>query len=430
MPANTAIKSLGVCRFDSPLPLNTTIGDDLGNFTPDEQRVRRDILVPSDDGDLTFEKAGPRQKLFFDPPATRAAIVTCGGLCPGLNNVIRSVVVALQLNYGVNEVLGIRYGYHGLSPDGQPPIKLTLEAVDGIDKKGGSILGSSRGTPTSQVMADFLDRQKIDILFCVGGDGTQRGAHALHEEIERRGSKIAIVGIPKTIDNDIQLCDQTFGFATAIDMARNVLDCAHAESKGVQNGVGLVKLMGRDSGFIAVGATLASQEVNFTLIPEQKFTLQGERGFLAALEQRLITRKHAVIALAEGAGQHLFTPSSQACDASGNVKFQDIGPFMKQEISAHFAKRGIPAEVKYIDPSYIIRSVPANCTDSLLCDSLARRAVHAAMAGKTDVLMAVLHHTFIHVPISLATAKRRQVNLEGEGWSSVLAATGQPKDFV
>jgi 6-phosphofructokinase 1 len=242
--------------------------------------------------------------------------------------------------------------------------------------------------------------------------------------------KIAVVGIPKTIDNDIQLCDQTFGFSTAIEIARQVLDCAHVESKGVKNGVGLVKLMGRDSGFIAVGATLASQEVNFTLIPEQKFALHGERGFLAVLEERILRRKHAVIALAEGAGQHLFPAETVERDASGNVKFQDIGPFMKQQILAHFSKRSIPVDVKYIDPSYVVRSVPANCSDSLLCDSLARRAVHAGMAGKTDVLVAVLHHTFIHVPICLATAERRLVKLEGEGWSSVLAATGQPREFV
>ena len=426
----TAIKSLGECRFESPLPLNTTIGDDTGNFTCDEHRVRGDVYLPAADNELAFEKAGPRQKIFFDPAAVRAAIVTCGGLCPGLNNVIRSVVVALQLNYGVRDVLGVRYGYQGLSPEGEPPVNLTLDMVDGIDKKGGTILGSSRGTPTAAAMADFLDRQRIDMLFCVGGDGTQRGAHALHEEIERRGLKIAIVGIPKTIDNDIQLCDQTFGFATAIEIARQVLDCAHVESKGAKNGIGLVKLMGRDSGFIAVGATLASQEVNFTLIPEHKFALHGEEGFLAALEKRILQRKHAVIALAEGAGQHLFPASSAQCDASGNVKFQDIGPFMKKEILSHFAKRSIPVDVKYIDPSYYVRSVPANCTDSLLCDSLARRAVHAGMAGKTDVLVAMMHHAFIHVPISLAIAERRQVNLEGEGWSSVLAATGQPRQFM
>ncbi len=219
----TTIKSLGPCRFDSPLPLNTTIGDDISNFCGDEQRVRAEVHIPADN-ELTFEKAGPRQKLFFDPAAIRAAVVTCGGLCPGLNNVIRSVVVALRLNYGVREVLGIRYGFQGLSPEGEPPVQLTLEMVDGIDKKGGTILGSSRGTPTAAVMADFLQNRRIDILFCVGGDGTQRGAHALHEEIERRGLKIAVIGIPKTIDNDIQLCDQTFGFATAIEIARQVLD--------------------------------------------------------------------------------------------------------------------------------------------------------------------------------------------------------------
>jgi 6-phosphofructokinase 1 len=426
----TAIKSLGECRFESPLPLNTALGDDIGNFTSEVQRVRGDVLIPAADNELVFEKAGPRQKLYFDPGAVSAAIVTCGGLCPGLNNVIRSVVVALQMNYGVRDVMGIRYGYQGMCSRGEAPVKLTLDMVDGIDKKGGTILGSSRGSPTSAEMADFLEREGIDILFCVGGDGTQRGAHALHEEIERRGKKIAIVGIPKTIDNDIQLCDQTFGFATAIEIARQVLDCAHVESKGVNNGVGLVKLMGRDSGFIAVGATLASQEVNFTLIPEHKFALDGDCGFLMALEERVVNRKHAVIALAEGAGQHLFPPETIKRDASGNVKYQDIGPFLKQKILDHFAARSIPVDVKYIDPSYYVRSVPANCADSLLCDQLARRAVHAGMAGKTDVLMAVLHHAFIHVPIPLATAERRQVNLESEQWSSVLAATGQPREFV
>jgi len=422
---DTAVKTLGACAHRSPLRLNAIVGDDVGNFTSDAHRVRGDVHVPPDGVERFFENAGPRERLFFDPARTKAAIVTCGGLCPGLNNVIRSAVLELWMNYGVREIVGIRYGYQGLGPAAAPPVALTPEFVDGIDKLGGTVLGSSRGSPDTTAMVDFLAGAGIDILLCVGGDGTQRGAHQVHEEIDRRALKITVVGIPKTIDNDIDFCDQTFGYATAIEKAREVLLSAHVEAKGVRNGVGLVKVMGRDSGFIAAGATLASQEVNFTLIPEQRFALHGEGGFLAALKDRLLARRHAVVAVAEGAGQHLFPAEQAERDASGNVKYQDIGPLLKREILAYFSQQAIPVDVKYIDPSYFIRSVPANCADSLLCDQLARRAVHAALAGKTDVLVAVLNRAFIHVPIPLATSRRRQLHLEGEMWNSVLSATGQ-----
>ncbi len=422
-----AIKSLGPRTYKSPLGLNTVAGDQLGNFVPDGQRVRGDIHVPPMSAEWLFEKAGPRQQLYFEPAKVRAAIVTCGGLCPGLNNVIRSAFLELYMNHGVRQIVGVPHGYQGLDPNGDRPlVPLTRELIDGIDKHGGTILGSSRGSPETPAMVDFLQRERIDMLFCVGGDGTQRGAHALHEEIARRGLKKVIVGIPKTIDNDIGSCDQTFGYSTAIEKAREVLDNAHVEAKGARNGVGLVKLMGRDSGFIAAGATLASQEVNFTLIPEQRFNLAR---FLAALRARILDRKHAVVAVAEGAGQHLFPPEQAERDASGNVKHQDIGLFLKQRIAEFFAAERIRIDVKYIDPSYIIRSVPANCADSLLCDQLARHAVHAAMAGKTDMLVAILNRTFIHVPIAMAVAERRQVDLEGDLWTSVIAATGQPRDL-
>ncbi|MHB1034164.1 MAG: ATP-dependent 6-phosphofructokinase [Pirellulales bacterium] len=421
------IKSLGPCRHVSPLGLNTVPGDHLGNFVPVNQRVRGDVHVPPAGSEWLFEKAGLRQRLYFDPANVRAAIVTCGGLCPGLNNVIRSAFLELHMNHGVQEILGVPHGYQGLNPDGDRPlVRLTRELVDGIDKLGGTILGSSRGSPETPAMVDFLQRERIDMLFCVGGDGTQRGAHALFEEIDRRGLKMVIVGIPKTIDNDIGSCDHTFGYATAIAKAREILDNAHVEAKGARNGVGLVKLMGRDSGFIAAGATLASQEVNFTLIPEQRFSLER---FLAALRERIVDRKHAVVAVAEGAGQHLFPAEEVRRDASGNIKHQDIGLFLKQRILDSFAAASIPVEVKYIDPSYIVRSVPANCADSMLCDQLARHAVHAAMAGKTDMLVASLNRAFIHVPIPMAVAERRLVDLESDIWTSVVAATGQPRDL-
>jgi 6-phosphofructokinase 1 len=428
------IASLGRATFKSPLRRSNVPGDGQGKFVPEKLLVRQKVNVTEGgppDEELFFEKAGAREFLYFDPAKTRAAIVTCGGLCPGLNNVIRSVFLELFMNYGVREVLGIRYGYHGLNPAvAMPPILLSMEFVDNIHEEGGTVLGSSRGEQDAAAIVDFLHRERIDILFCVGGDGTQRGAHRIYEEIERRGLNIAIVGIPKTIDNDIAYCDQSFGMITAVAEADEVLRGAHIEARGALNGIGLVKVMGRDAGFIAAGATLASQEVNFTLIPEIPFALDGDNGFLAVLERRILDRHHALVLVAEGAGQDLFETREAARDASGNLLHRDIGLLLKDRISEHFAKRNIPIALKYIDPSYIIRSVTANCEDSILCDQFARRAVHAAMAGKTDVLIGSCNRHFVHVPISMIVTQRRRIDPEGDFWGLVLSATGQPTRFV
>ncbi|HBO45201.1 MAG TPA: ATP-dependent 6-phosphofructokinase, partial [Planctomycetaceae bacterium] len=327
--------------------------------------------------------------------------------------------------------LGIRYGYCGLTTDAiEPPLRLTPDIVDTIQEEGGTILGSSRGQQDVGTMVDFLVARQIDILLCVGGDGTQRGAHEIHQEIARRGLKIAVVGIPKTIDNDILFSERSFGFITAIDQADDVLRGAHMEARGAYNGIGLVKVMGRDAGFIAAGATLSSQEVNFTLIPEVHFALDGPGGFLAALKERLDRRHHALIVVAEGAGQNLFDKATALRDASGNLLHHDIGLLLKQRILDYFARLNMPVALKYIDPSYIIRSVQANCEDAILCDQLARRAVHAGMAGKTDLLVTSWHRKFIHVPIPMAIERRQCIDPEGDFWSLVLGATGQPARFV
>jgi 6-phosphofructokinase 1 len=333
-------------------------------------------------------------------------------------------------NYGAREVLGIRYGYRGLNPaSGLDPVLLTEQVVDEIHRDGGTLLASSRGGQDTATMVDTLERLDVQILFCVGGDGTQRGAHDIAVEAQRRGTRLAVVGIPKTIDNDIPFISRSFGFVTAIEEARKAIDSAHTEAKGAPNGIGLVKVMGRDAGFIAAGATIASQDVNFTLIPEAPFDLDGPSGLLSLLEQRLARKQHAVIVVAEGAGQDLIPGESTARDRSGNVKHDDIGPFLAGRIKEYFAGRDIEINLKYIDPSYIIRSVPANCTDGLLCDRLARQAVHAGMAGKTDVLIGLWHGTFIHVPVRLAVARKKRVDPESELWISVHETTGQPLQF-
>jgi len=428
-PEKLHIRTLGDCKMSS-----TVKAAHPSLFIPDETRLlcKIDYIDSSEiNCAAAFEKAGPRRKIFFRPEYTRAAIVTCGGLCPGLNNVIRSLVVELHHRYGVRDIVGARNGYQGLNPDyGRPLVDLTLERVEHIEKLGGTILGSSRGPQPVDVMVDFLEREKIDILFCVGGDGTLRGAHEICEEVARRKARIGVVGIPKTIDNDIHYVWRSFGYVTALEKAREVLEGAHIEAKGSPNGVGLVKLMGRDAGFIAAGATIASQHVNFTLAPEIPFELEGKNGFLEHLKRRILSRHHALVVVAEGAGQNLFQEADHRLDASGNRRHSDIGVLLRREIERFFDEREIPVSMKYFDPSYHIRSAPASVSDALLCDQLARNAAHAAMAGKTDLIIGLWNNHCVHVPIALATAEKRYMSERGEIWNSVLAATGQPSRFA
>ena len=374
----------------------------------------------------TFELAGPRRQIFFNPAEIACGIVTCGGLCPGLNDVIRSVVMTLSYGYGVKRIYGFRYGYAGLAASrGIEPWLLTPEMVRDIHDDGGTLLGSSRGPQEPADMIERLQQLGVQVLFVVGGDGTLRGASALVQEIQRRNLLISVIGIPKTIDNDIEWVERSFGVATAVEEATRALEAAHAEARGAYNGIGLVRLMGRYSGFITAHATLANADVNFCLVPEVPFGLEG---FLAALEKRLLTRHHAVIALAEGAGQDLIE-GEVSKDASGNVKLKDIGLFLKEAIRQHFDQKGLETTIKYIDPSYIIRSVPANAVDSEYCLALGQHAVHAGMSGRTDMMVGYWNQYFTHVPITMAIQKRKQIDPQSELWQQVLGATGQSRSM-
>jgi len=404
---NLRVKNLGEALFPSPLKL----GPPLLGYVDDRSRVA--YQIESIEGEPApeqrwFERSGPRAKVFFDPTHTRAGIVTCGGLCPGINNVIRSLVLELYYKYGVHKILGFQYGYEGLTRAGLPPRPLHPNDVAHIHQQGGSLLGQSRGQQSPAEMVDYLQELKISMLFTVGGDGTLRGAHAISQEAARRGYKLSVVGVPKTIDNDVPYVDRTFGFETAVEVARQAVDGAHVEATATRNGVGLVKVMGRDAGFIAAAVTLASREVNFCLVPEVPFNLDGPSGLLSALEHRLAKRNHAVIVVAEGCGGAT-----------------DIGPLLRDNIKQYFHERKVPLTLKYIDPSYMIRSVPANASDSVFCDHLARHAVHAAMAGKTDLVVGRWHRQLTHVPLSLVTSTRKRLDPGGETWFAVSEATGQ-----
>jgi 6-phosphofructokinase 1 len=419
------IPRLGACRIPSPMATTQFVGDEEHVLYHDKAEELK-AAIKAGKEPLCFEMAGPRERIYFNPSKLRCGIVTCGGLCPGLNDVIRAIVLGLFYHYGVKTVFGFRYGYEGLAYRyGHAPLELTPEIVKDIHKMGGSILASSRGPQDVSEMVDTLERMKVRILFTIGGDGTLRGALAIAEEIGRRALKISVIGVPKTIDNDISYVDASFGFETAVAESRIAIESANTEAEGAKNGIGLVKLMGRESGFIAAYATLANNDVNFCLIPEAPFTLQG---FLKVLKERLRRRGHAVIVVGEGAGQNLMK-GARGRDASGNIRFGDIGLFLKKEINSYFRKEGIEANLKYIDPSYTIRSLPANPRDSGFCLLLGRHAVHAGMTGRTKMVVGFWKGEYTHVPIRLAVSGRKKIDPNGRFWSTVLSCTGQPREM-
>ncbi len=428
------VTTLGKGGVVSPLKVSQREDSPIYKFVNDDERILYEVSLEnflkykeSVEIPVSFEKAGPKENIFFEPAKTKVAIVTCGGLCPGVNNVIRSLVNQLFYRYGISRVLGIRYGYEGLIPKyNHPVIELSAPMVSDIHQSGGTYLGTSRGNQNVEQMVDTLEILNINVLFCIGGDGTLRGAHSIHEEIVKRKLRIAVAGIPKTIDNDIDLIQKSFGFETAFSIANDIIRNAHNEAHGAYNGIALVKLMGRDSGFIAASAALAIQEVNFVLIPEIQFDLYGPRGFLKVLRKRLEERHHAVVVVAEGAGQEFFDSEAAEKDASGNIKHKDIGVFLKEKIREEFNAKGFSHSIKYIDPSYIIRSAPANANDSKFSTLLAQNAVHAALAGKTDFVVGYWNNEFTLIPIPMAVAKRKKIDIEGELWWNVLEATGQP----
>ncbi len=429
---DTAIPTLGPLRVPSPIKRGEK-GELRRSFVNDTDKVVMDVdlnhinkMIQEEQNLPAFEMAGPREKLYFDPSKLRCGLVTCGGLCPGLNDIIRAIVLELFYGYGVNNIFGFKYGLQGFIPKYMHEIMdLKPEIVANIHEMGGSILGSSRGPQPIDEIVDSIERMNIGILFMIGGDGTLMAATKIADAITERGLKISVIGIPKTIDNDIHLVSRSFGFDTAVDVATQAIRSAHNESAAYPNGIGLIKLMGRYSGFIAATATLAQQDVNFVLIPEVDFDLKGPNGFLAALEKRLNQRGHAVIVAAEGAGQKFFENITTERDESGNIRLKDIGLFLKDAIISYFHAKGIDVSLKYIDPSYMIRSLPANANDNVFCSFLGRDAVHAGMAGKTKLLVGRWNNHFVHIPMSASAGKRKKIDPREKLWLGVLGATGQ-----
>lgn len=435
---DTTVKKLGDCAHQCPAGMPNERLEDDRFYIPDDERIltvidkssvesllAREIELPS------FEKAGPKKELYFEPGKTVSAIVTCGGLCPGLNSVIRGIVMMNFYRFGNEVTYGIRYGYEGFIKEyGHDIVDLTPDRVVNIHQQGGTILGSSRGPQDPAKIVDRLAELKVDILYAIGGDGTLRGAMGIQEEIERRGLAIAVIGIPKTIDNDISFIDKSFGMETAFTEACDSINAAHVEAMAAVNGIGIVKVMGRESGFIAANATLATNDVNFCVIPEMEFNMEGENGLLNVVERRLLRRKHAVIVVSEGVGQKYVTDAANPQkDASGNAKLGDIGIFIKEKLKEQLKRKKIPTSIKYLDPSYSIRSRPPTANDSIFCSQLAQMAVHAGMSGRTGMVVGHFNGQFTHLPIPVAVSKRKKIDLSSPLWLSVLELTGQPSSF-
>ncbi len=423
---NFEISRLGECKIPSPMSEVKFVDDDkhvlFHSYLEDIKSIFEKGETPPH-----FELAGPRKKIYFDPSKMKCGIVTCGGLCPGLNDVIRAIVMSLFYHYGVRNVFGFPYGFEGLSYKYKhAPIELTPQKVLDIHERGGTILASSRGLQDVTDMVDTLERMNVRLLFTIGGDGTLRGAKDIVEEVQRRNLKIGVIGIPKTIDNDISFVQQSFGFETAVKEATKAIHSANIEAEGAFNGIGLVKLMGRHSGFIAAYASLAHSDVNFCLVPEVPFSLDA---LLGELKERMTHKTHAVIVVGEGAGQNLLE-KNDAKDASGNQKLGDIGLFLKMRIAEYFKKEGIEANLKYIDPSYTIRSLPANPHDSVFCLLLGHNAVHAGMAGRTNMVVGNWRNENTHIPIPMAVSSPKKIDPQGRLWSSVIESTGQPRDML
>ncbi|MBE0537586.1 MAG: ATP-dependent 6-phosphofructokinase [Phycisphaerae bacterium] len=427
------IARLGDMSIASPVTLSTVTGDYVANYTEDDEHILYDINATSSQTSVAFdrsqllEKAGPRPKIHFTPAETHAGIVTCGGLCPGLNDVIRAIVMCLAYDYGVSKITGFRFGYRGLLPElGHEPVALAPHVVKDIHKLGGTILGAARGYGKHTAeMVDTLVARGVNILFAIGGDGTQRGALEISRRISERGLDIAVIGLPKTIDNDLSYVQQSFGFQTSVEKAVDAVRTAHTEAYDAINGIGLVKVMGRQAGFIAAETTMAASDVNFVLVPEVPFELDGDNGFLAHLEHRIRRRAHAVVLVSEGAGQDLLDETNKT-DASGNLLLSDIGLFLKLRIGEFFRKKETEVNLKYIDPSYIIRGAPANAYDSVYCQRLGTNAVHAAMAGKTAMVISMMHNYLVHVPMAMTVSTKNRIDPDGSLWRDVITATGQP----
>jgi len=423
--------------------ISKTSERNFGAYTRDDDVVLFDIIRGDKSGTdaMAFKRAGCRKMICWKGSEVKAAIITCGGLCPGLNVVINEIVEVLYFEYGVNSIYGVKGGYRGLVDGGYGLIELNPTVVKGINRKGGTILWSSRGgispaSPPEEIekILNKLESYGINMLYIIGGDGTHRGAYRLYQHAKAREKKMIIAGIPKTIDNDMGVIDSSFGFNSAVEQATKAIFSAVTEATcNKPNGVGIVKLMGRHAGYIACHATLASRQVDMCLINEDPFLeTNGPEAMAEYIEKTVQDKGHAVIVVAEGAGNNFLKSlrsgmESVEKDAGGNEALSNICDYLIDYLKQHFKQRSKACTVKFIDPSYMIRSVAANASDNVMCLVLAQNAVHGAMAGYTGFTSGLVNNRSVMIPMPVIMATSPSfLNPRGRTWSRVLAATQQP----
>ncbi|KAK2969919.1 hypothetical protein RJ640_000532 [Escallonia rubra] len=396
-------------------------------FVHDDDAVAEKVIVHSGSPRGThFRRAGARQRVYFESEEVKACIVTCGSLCPGINTVIREIVCGLYNMYGVKRVWGIYGGYKGFHS--RNTTSLTPKAVNDIHKRGGTLLETSRGGHDARRIVDSIQDRGINQVYIIGGDETHKGASEIFQEIRRRGLKVSVAGIPRSIDNDIPVIDRSFGFDTAVEEAQRAINSAHAEAESAANGIGVVKLMGRHSGFIAMYASLASRDVDCCLIPESPFYLEGPGGLFEYIGKRLRENGHMVIVIAEGAGRELHCKDAQFNNRQVDSRIsEDVGFWMSAKIKDHFNRQNkMGISLKYIDPTYMIGAIPCNAADRVYCTLLAHSVVHGAMAGYTGFAVGPVNGRHAYIPLNRILEKQNKVVITDRMWARLLSSTNQP----
>ncbi|KAG8049861.1 hypothetical protein GUJ93_ZPchr0009g259 [Zizania palustris] len=421
LPTRTDDDGHAVAAIPNPIARHSLYHPTATFFIAPTDVVLRDVLFDASSGRgqrrqrqqlAAYHRAGPRREVAFDPVRVRAAIVTCGGLCPGMNTVVRELVVGLSELYGVRGggVFGVRNGYGGFYSE-EEPVPLEPETVEQWHKAGGTVLGTSRGGFDLGRIVGAIERRGFNQVYAIGGDGTMRGAVKIFEEVRRRRLPVAITGIPKTVDNDVGIIDRSFGFHTAVEEAQQAIAAGHVEAESAVNGVGLVKLMGRSTGHIALHATLSSRDVDCCLIPEENFYLHGAGGLFEFLYHRIKKNGHAVVVVAEGAGQGLIPTNTDAPrrdDESGNPAFLDVGAWLKAELKAWWEEEH---------------------ADNLYCTLLAHSAIHGVMAGYTGFVSGPINGNYAYIPMAEVAEGKNPVDTKDHKWAWVRSITNQP-DFI
>ena len=399
-------------KIKNPLKNNDAFKDSY--FVEEDTLIKTNIIKTTDsDEENYFVRAGPRKEIAWDPIHTKVAIVTCGGLCPGLNTVIRELYITLHHKYGVKFVYGVKNGYKGFYSDNL--VRLDDDIIRDIHHKGGSILGTSRGGTDVKKIVDSIAHRGISHLYAIGGNGTQKGLFEINKEIKKRGLCVSVVGIPKTIDNDLCIIDKSFGFDTSVQEAQRAIQAAKVEIEAFNNAVGIVKVMGRNSGFIAMYSSLASKDVDCCLIPEIPFDIEYDHGVLHYIKECLHKKDKILIVVSEGAGQHYINDPV-------NKNLNDFGIWLCEVVRSNVPN----VCIKYIDPTYTIRAITPNASDSIYCTILAQSAVHGAFCGYTNFIVGPVNGKHAYIPLQMAIHETNTVSEDDRMWFRLISANGQP----